>query len=246
MGLRVLAVALTVLALPIPSAGAQSFLEALFGFGGPPSRSRSYDRPRTREREPRTYSRDREAPRQHVRAYYNAPQAPERSGTYRTYCVRMCDGFYFPINYASSNLTRDAERCTASCDGARLFYHRTGGEPEEMVDLSGRAYSSYPIAFKHRTELVQGCQCRPPPWTEAEMARHRAYAAKLKPGAPQSPIPSRTSKGAAATPIGAGAPPVVPTADAPSADRRGAASRPEPITRPATDHLAETPTAGAP
>ena len=181
MGLRLFAVALMLLALPIPSAGAQGFLDALFGFSAPP-RSRDYDRPRVRERErerePRSHSRDRETSRP-IRAYY-APQSNERSGTYRTYCVRMCDGYYFPLNYASTNLTRDAERCSASCEGARLFYHRTGGEPEEMVDLTGRAYTSYPIAFKHRTELVQGCQCRPAPWTEAEIARHRAYASKVK------------------------------------------------------------------
>ena len=180
MGLRVFAVALMLLALPISSAGAQGFLDALFGFGASRPRSRDYDRPRTRERESRSYSRERETSRQPVRAYYNASQNYERSGTYRTYCVRMCDGYYFPINYASTNLTRDAERCSASCDGARLFYHRTGGEPEEMIDLTGRSYTSYPLAFKYRTELVEGCQCRPPPWTDAELERHRAYASKAK------------------------------------------------------------------
>jgi len=115
------------------------------------------------------------------------PQArpePQDRGAYRTLCVRMCDGYYFPISHATSSagLTRDAQRCAAACGGdARLFYHANpGGDVETMQDLTGRAYASYPTAFKYRRTLVQGCQCRPQPWTEAELARHRAYAAPQK------------------------------------------------------------------
>jgi hypothetical protein len=129
---------------------------------------------------------------------------PENPGAYRTLCVRMCDGYYFPISHAtgSANLTRDAERCSAACGGdARLFYHANpGGDVETMLDLTGRAYASYPTAFRYRRTLVQGCQCRPQPWTQAEMARHRAYAAaEMASGA--QPAPPAT--GAAAQP-GAG------------------------------------------
>jgi hypothetical protein len=109
--------------------------------------------------------------------------------TYRTLCVRLCDGYYFPISHAtgSDGFTRDAERCAASCGrDARLFYHlNPGGDVASMLDLTGRTYASYPVAFKHRQTRVQGCQCRPEPWTRSEHERHRGYAvAKAGGGGP--------------------------------------------------------------
>jgi hypothetical protein len=50
--------------------------------------------------------------------------------TYRTLCVRLCDGYYFPISHATGQdgFMRDAERCAASCGSdARLFFHRNPG-----------------------------------------------------------------------------------------------------------------------
>jgi len=128
---------------------------------------------------------------------------PPDYSTYRTLCVRMCDGFYFPISHAtrSANFTRDAEQCTATCgEDARLFYYpNPGGELEAMVDLTGRAYGSYPTAFKYRKTLVKGCQCRPAPWTETERARHRAYAAAQLPddGAADPDMPVKGSSATA-------------------------------------------------
>src|SRR5262245_23452121 len=94
------------------------------------------------------------------------PAAPSAPVTYRTLCVRLCDGFYFPISFAvpESGLKRDAEQCRASCGTeARLFYHlNPGGSVEAMFDLAGRAYSALPTAFTYRKTLVAGCSCRPP------------------------------------------------------------------------------------
>ncbi len=102
--------------------------------------------------------------------------------TYRTLCVRLCDGYYFPISHATGRggFTRDAERCAASCGGAaRLFYHlNPGGDVASMLDLTGRTYASYPAAFKYRRTRVQDCQCRPEPWAGSEHERHRRYAAE--------------------------------------------------------------------
>jgi hypothetical protein len=100
--------------------------------------------------------------------------------TYRTLCVRLCDGYYFPISHATGQdgFMRDAEQCAASCGSdARLFYHlNPGGDVASMLDLTGRTYSSYPVAFKYRRARVQGCQCRPEPWTKTERERHSGYA----------------------------------------------------------------------
>ena len=89
----------------------------------------------------------------------------EDGQTYRTLCVRLCDGFYFPISFATraSGFSRDAEHCAASCGAqARLYVHlNPGGSIETMRDSAGRAYSALATAFQYRTALVAGCSCRP-------------------------------------------------------------------------------------
>src|SRR5262245_58068019 len=127
-------------------------------------------------------------------SYLPYDQAAPDYGSYRTLCVRMCDGFYFPISHSttSAGFMRDAEKCAEACGGdARLFYYpNPGGGIDSMVDLGGRAYASYPTAFRYRKTLVEGCQCRPQPWSEAERARHRAYAAMPLPTEDAGEVPS--------------------------------------------------------
>lgn len=102
-------------------------------------------------------------------------------GTYRTLCVRLCDGYYFPVSFQTTrdNLQRDAKLCEKSCGSpARLFYYSNPGqEPEDMQDLKGKPYKDLKVAFLHRAQYIEGCQCKPQPWDEASLAKHRAYAA---------------------------------------------------------------------
>lgn len=111
---------------------------------------------------------------------YDSGLPQERPETYRTLCVRTCDGYYYPISFSTmrSEFARDADKCTASCGSeARLFYHpNPGGKVEDMVDLTGLAYASLPNAFRYRQSLVSDCACKPQPWSEAEAERHRGYA----------------------------------------------------------------------
>ena len=101
-------------------------------------------------------------------------------GTYRTLCVRLCDGFYFPISYSTlrERFAADAKQCEQRCPSrSRLFVHRNPGEDvNDMVDLDGRRYRNLPTAFLHQTQYVADCTCRGNPWDEAALARHRAYA----------------------------------------------------------------------
>jgi hypothetical protein len=117
-----------------------------------------------------------------------------RGIVYRTMCVRLCDGYYFPISsvVTRDGLGRDAEACSARCGAeARLFYHPgSSSDVADMVDLTGMAYSALPNAFRYRKALVEGCQCRPQPWSEAERARHRGYAE----GQAQAAGPPRDAK----------------------------------------------------
>lgn len=105
----------------------------------------------------------------------------------------MCDGFYVPVSFSTrrDNFQQDQAKCRATCgEDARLFIHRNPGEAiEDAVDLAGRPYSHLPNAFRFRKTRVEGCACRPPPWSEAEIARHQSYAAAPTPasGAPSTP-----------------------------------------------------------
>ncbi len=106
----------------------------------------------------------------------------EDYGTYRTLCVRLCDGFYFPISdgVRRERLYSDSHQCSQRCDGeARLFYYpTTGGSPETMIDLAGHRYADLPNAFRYRKALVNGCTCKPAPWSQESAARHERYAAE--------------------------------------------------------------------
>ena len=102
-------------------------------------------------------------------------------------CVRLCDGFYWPISFATgaANFARDSKICTRSCgSSAALYYYRNpGGEPEDMVSLDGRPYKSLGTAFLHHTAYDADCKCRPHPWETEAIERHRKYAEPNQPRA---------------------------------------------------------------
>ena len=105
----------------------------------------------------------------------------EGTGSFTTMCVRMCDGYYFPISHRvpRGRFHRDADVCRTRCDqgDARLFYYSSSGEDmRSAVDLTGRAYARLPIAFLHRKKRVLGCGCRPEPWSVEAQVRHDGYA----------------------------------------------------------------------
>ena len=161
MALRALALLTALLALPAYPAHAQGFLDFLFGSDAPPP-SRSAGGFSRSHSGPGFSAYDAASP---FGALFGpganeTPLPHDRAPRYRTLCVRMCDGFYFPISHATSsaNFAHDAETCAASCGGdARLFYYpNPGGSIDRMLDMAGRTYASYPIAFRYRKTLVQG------------------------------------------------------------------------------------------
>ena len=87
------------------------------------------------------------------------------SGTYRTVCVRTCDGAYFPVSFATyqARFQDDERTCKALCPAteASLFTYRNPGEDiNQAVSVSGQPYSSLPNAFKFRTEFNPSCACK--------------------------------------------------------------------------------------
>ena len=106
--------------------------------------------------------------------------AGQRGKTYRTVCVRLCDGYFYPVSFATTGdrFERDEETCARSCASpARLYvYANPGEEPENMVSVSGQPYSKLPTAFQFRTKFDAACKCAPNPWEPEAMDRHRRYA----------------------------------------------------------------------
>jgi hypothetical protein len=109
--------------------------------------------------------------------------------SYRTFCVRECDGFYYPLSEASTpeSFLADEAKCRSSCSSpAKLFYSAIRGDDAgAMVALTGERYGELANAFRYRSEYVDGCACKPKPWT--------ADAKVLFDPAPSSPRERRTS-----------------------------------------------------
>jgi hypothetical protein len=92
--------------------------------------------------------------------YANLPFA-----TYRTLCVRLCDGYYFPISFSTlpNHFQRDADACQSKCAApAELYYHQNpGGAVEQMTAMrTQEPYTQLKTAFRYRKEYVAGCSCK--------------------------------------------------------------------------------------
>jgi hypothetical protein len=99
---------------------------------------------------------------------------PQAGGGYRTLCVRSCDGYYFPISYATSpaHFAEDDQACHQQCPAAdvTLYSHRNPGEEvSQAVAANGRLYRDLPNAFRYRREVTPACTCRAPgqSWADA-------------------------------------------------------------------------------
>jgi hypothetical protein len=137
------AAALGVLAL-VPPAQAQDFFSALFGgFGA--------GRPHAVIRLPFGGEGNSFAPQNDPRSrvgYY--------SGGSQAYCVRTCDGRYFPV--PSSDSQSRAAACSSFCPASetKVVY---GSNIDNAATENGKPYSELPNAFRYRSELVAGCTC---------------------------------------------------------------------------------------
>lgn len=126
-----------------PAAHAQDFFSALFGGMGGGRPAPAVSLPYTTDGD---YGERRE-PRQ--------PRVAS-SGGRQAFCVRTCDGRYFPIT-ATDNASRAAS-CNNFCPSSetKIVY---GSSIDQAATETGKPYSELPNAFKYRTELVAGCTC---------------------------------------------------------------------------------------
>ena len=85
--------------------------------------------------------------------------------TFRTVCVRLCDGYYFPVSFSTlpSHFQQDADVCQSKCAApVELYYHpNPGGAMEQAMSLKAQEpYTRLKTAFRYRKEYVQGCSCK--------------------------------------------------------------------------------------
>nr|WP_321444308.1 DUF2865 domain-containing protein [uncultured Cohaesibacter sp.] len=125
-------------------------------------------------------------------------------GTYKTVCVRACDGYFFPISFSTTegSFGRDKNTCHSRCPGADVelyIYQNPGETPQDMRSLDGRAYNSLETAFLYQKEYVANCSCQAPKSQLASIAGDNQL--------PSSPAnPDTRSEIGAAVPAG----PIVP------------------------------------
>jgi hypothetical protein len=74
----------------------------------------------------------------------------------QAYCVRTCDGRYFPISAAEGQSR--AASCNSFCPASetKVVY---GSSIDHAATENGKLYSEMPNAFRYRNELVAGCTC---------------------------------------------------------------------------------------
>ncbi len=137
-----IALGLSAMSPPL-AAQAQDFFSTLFGaFGARPPApppAQAFGFPFAREGAP-----------------IQAPRHRVVNGGGQAWCVRTCDGRYFPIT-GPDNRSRN-EACNKFCPAGQttLVF---GNDIDSAVTESGKPYSDLPNAFRYRNELVAGCTC---------------------------------------------------------------------------------------
>ncbi|TFV70653.1 DUF2865 domain-containing protein [Bradyrhizobium frederickii] len=137
-GLAILVIAAAGVA-QTPSAQAEDFFSALFGG------FRMRPPPEIRMPFPNDDMPRYDAPRQ--RAFYGGGTA---------YCVRGCDGRYFPAQ--GNDAESKAQSCKSFCPASEtsLVY---GSNIDDATTDKGKSYSELPNAYRYRNEIVSGCTC---------------------------------------------------------------------------------------
>ena len=140
------AVALCALALAPAAQAENDFLSALFGaFGGGRSHGPEIARvPFANEGAPQDFPPRAETPR-----------ARASSGGGQAWCVRSCDGRYFPLSVSGD---QSAPTCHSFCPASETTVVH-GSSIDGAATEGGKSYSELPNAFRYRNELVAGCTC---------------------------------------------------------------------------------------
>ena len=135
--------AMTVLSAAPAVAQNENFFEMLFG----------------RQQRPRQYVPPQASPyADPSQSSFGERPAPSSGGGGRAvaYCVRLCDGRYFPIQrHANAN---PAQLCSAFCPAAKTQVFN-GSQIDHAYAANGQRYANLDNAFVYRKKVVEGCSC---------------------------------------------------------------------------------------
>ncbi len=85
-----------------------------------------------------------------------APQVSHGGGRGVAYCVRLCDGRYFPIQrHANAN---PVQLCSAFCPAAKTQVFN-GSQIDNAYASNGARYADLDNAFVYREKIVDSCTC---------------------------------------------------------------------------------------
>jgi hypothetical protein len=132
----ILLAGITVMALlmPVKPASAQNIFEALFGRLWNPGV---------------TAYADPNAP-------LHNPEASRSEGGGTAYCVRLCDGRYFPIQRHAG--ASPAQTCSSFCPASATKIYN-GNSIDHAVAPDGKRYAELGTAFVYREKIVPDCTC---------------------------------------------------------------------------------------
>lgn len=135
---------------------AQASAEDIFSFFG------GFDQEPAREQPVRRmpYATDggyQYSPRAHRRPSAPTPRVAEVSQG-QSYCVRTCDGRFFPIASSEGSSARVAT-CKSMCPSSETKVYSGSSIESAAATDNGKPYSALPNAFRFRKELVAGCSC---------------------------------------------------------------------------------------
>lgn len=136
-----LGVGFGVLALPQPASA--GFFERLFG-----GLTRAVEAPAVTD--PFTALID------HLSTNENTRVRSENSGPAKAFCVRSCDGHYFPV--LSHNGLSAAEACHSFCPASQTKLY-VGSDIDYATANDGSRYADMPNAYAYRKKLVSNCTC---------------------------------------------------------------------------------------
>lgn len=142
--LATMALAAALIILPHSAASSQGFFDTLFGAARrspPPAYQTSYQ----------PY-----APPSPFSFFSRQTPAPRYGSRSKVYCVRLCDGRYFPIaRHAGASA---AETCHSFCPASQTKTF-SGGNISYARASDGTRYSDLDNAFAYRKQVVAGCTC---------------------------------------------------------------------------------------
>jgi Protein of unknown function (DUF2865) len=84
-------------------------------------------------------------------------------------CVRMCDGYFFPLHVRNASLREDGDAlCQSLCPATKTKIFFKPGDIEEARSVEGEIYADLDNAYRYRKSYDASCFCRRPGETWSE------------------------------------------------------------------------------